>query len=111
MLQDADAQHAVANNGVKNDAGVKTEDAEQAVGPTAREEPAGRGQKRKRKGRDKQASQPIKSYTTRERAKAEAEVVAEVRYAFTLGYNTFHSTCLVHRVDPVCTDACCVHGL
>ena len=41
------------------------------------EEPVGRGQKRKRKGKDK-PSQPVKSYTTRERAKAEAEVVAEV---------------------------------
>ena len=59
--------------------GVKTEAAETASEAAAEEEePVGRGQKRKRKGKDKKSSQPVKSYTTRERAKAEAEVVAEV---------------------------------
>lgn len=38
----------------------------------------GRGRKRQRKGKDRKAVQPVRSYPTRERAKAEAEVVAEV---------------------------------
>lgn len=58
--------------------GVKLEDTERASVSGDEAGQNGRGRKRRRKGKDRKAVQPVRSYPTRERAKAEAEVVAEV---------------------------------
>lgn len=57
---------------------VKLEDAERASVQGDASEQNGPGRKRQRAGKDRKAVQPVRSYPTRERAKAEAEVVAEV---------------------------------
>lgn len=57
---------------------VKLEDAEHASVQGDESEQNGPGRKRQRAGKDRKAVQPVRSYPTRERAKAEAEVVAEV---------------------------------
>ena len=57
---------------------VKLEDAARASVQGDESEKAGQGRKRQRAGKDRKAVQPVRSYPTRERAKAEAEVVAEV---------------------------------
>ena len=57
---------------------VKTEEADRASVSGDEAEQNGRGRKRRRRGKDKKAAQPVRSYPTRERAKAEAEVEAEV---------------------------------
>ena len=58
--------------------GVKLEETEPAAVSEDEAGQNGRGRKRRRKGKDRKAVQPVRSYPTRERAKAEAEVVAEV---------------------------------
>lgn len=73
--------------------GIKGEDVQQAAEDAAEDNQAGRGQKRKRKGKDKHPTQPVKSYTTRERAKAEAEVVAEVSSFSSIFRSGLHSLC------------------
>ena len=57
---------------------VKLEDVDRASVSGDESDQNGRGRKRRRKTREKKAVQPVRSYPTRERAKAEAEVVAEV---------------------------------
>ena len=61
--------------------GVKLEDTERASVSGDEAEQNRQGRKRRRKGKDRKAVQPVRSYPTRERAKAEAEVVAEVSLA------------------------------
>ena len=65
------------------------EDAERASVSGDELEQNGQGRKRRRKGKDRKAVQPVRSYPTRERAKAEAEVVAEVSLA-----NLCYTRCL-----------------
>lgn len=57
---------------------VKMEEADRASVSGDESEQNGRGRKRRRRGKDKKSVQPVRSYPTRERAKAEAEVEAEV---------------------------------
>ncbi len=57
---------------------VKMEETDRLSVSGDESEQNGRGRKRRRKGKDKKAVQPVRSYPTRERAKAEAEVEAEV---------------------------------
>ena len=57
---------------------IKLEDADQASVSDDEVGQNGRGRKRLRRGKDKKVVQPVRSYPTRERAKAEAEVEAEV---------------------------------
>lgn len=57
---------------------MKLEDTVRASVQGDESEQTGQGRKRQRAGKDRKAVQPVRSYPTRERAKAEAEVVAEV---------------------------------
>jgi len=58
---------------------IKLEEADHASVNNDESEQNGRGRKRRQRGKDNKVEQPIRSYPTRERAKAEAEVEAEVK--------------------------------
>lgn len=86
----------IAVQGDDLDGNIKVEDME-IPAPGEEADQASRGQKRKRKGKEKRPSQPVKSYPTRERAKAEAEIVAEVQCLL-------DATC--HVPDALCNKSC-----
>ena len=74
-------QHGLAEGPSHTNGSVKLEDTEHASVSGDESEQNRRGRKRRRKGKDRKTVQPVRSYPTRERAKAEAEVVAEVSLA------------------------------
>ena len=75
-------QHGLLPEGPSHTSGdVKLEDTGRVSVSGDESEQNGQGRKRRRKGKDRKAVQPVRSYPTRERAKAEAEVVAEVSLA------------------------------
>lgn len=123
-------QHTLAEGPSFATGAVKVEEPEHASVSGDESGQNGRGRKRRRKGKDRKAVQPVRSYPTRERAKAEAEVVAEVslpcghvkrpptpikpyKAASNIHANHLHphEACNVPRNLPMCSCWCdvCMH--